>query len=148
MKKNDPKITDQEFLAILRKNAGLYARTVRAIKAEFGIVISRQGVRQRALTFPEELEDIAQEGCDIAEEGLTDLMRSASDRIKLRAIEVFLKAKAKDRGYYNRTQFEHTGNIGHTHSQIKEIPLEDLSKGARALLFEINIKRLNGGSDN
>ena len=100
------KLSDKEFLSALRESAGLYARTVRFIAKEYGITITRQGVRDRALKHPAELVDIKEQNKDIAEEGLYSLMRSKSERIKLRACTEYLSFQAKDRGYVKRTEID------------------------------------------
>lgn len=107
------KISDQQFLSILRENAGLYARTANAIKKQFGISYSRQAVRAKAEKFPEEIADIEEENLDIAEEGLMTLMRKGSESTRMRAIEVFLKNKGRKRGYNEKTEID---------LNIKEIP--------------------------
>lgn len=108
------KLSDKEFWAILRKNAGLYARTARAITAEYGMPYSRQAVRDRAESKPELLKDILEEGVDIAEEGLHELMRSILPNIRLKAIELFLKSKGKDRGYFDNTKQTLEGDVSVT----------------------------------
>lgn len=107
------KVAENQFWAMLRKNAGLYARTARAIEKEFGVSISRQAVRERAEANPELLRDILEETVDIAEEGLHDLMRSGVPNVRLRAIELYLKSKGKTRGYYekNETAHNHNGEV-------------------------------------
>jgi len=107
------KISDEQFLSVLRENAGLYARTARAIEKQFGVEYSRQAVRYRAEKFPEELTDIAEENLDIAEEGLLSLMRKGSESVRLRAIEIYLKTKGKRRGYVERSEVD---------VNVKEIP--------------------------
>ena len=104
------KISDKEFLAILRENGGLYARTAKAIENQFKIRYSRQAVRDRAVKFPEEVADIEEENVDIAEEGLHSLMRSENETVRLRAIELYLKTKGKKRGYIEKTEQEVTVN--------------------------------------
>jgi hypothetical protein len=97
------KLSDNEFLTILRENAGIYARTARAInKAYPGMKFTRQAVRQRAETFKDDLLDIQEENIDVAEEGLHSLMRSNNQSIKLKAINLFLQAKGRVRGYGDR----------------------------------------------
>lgn len=97
------KLSDQEFLAFLRENAGIYARTARAInKAYPSLGYTRQSVRNRSAKFKEELEDIQEQNIDIAEEGLHSLMRSKSPQVQLKAIDVFLRAKGRRRGYGDR----------------------------------------------
>lgn len=124
------KISDKEFLATLRECAGLYARTARMIEVEFGIKYSRQAVRARAEQFKEELEDIEQQNIDIAEEGLHSLMRSKNERVKLRAIELYLKTKGKKRGYIERQEVDHT-------SKGEKIQGIDYSKLSTSALREI-----------
>lgn len=106
------KLSEKEFWAILRKNAGLYARTARAIEKEFGISYTRQAVRARAEAKPEQLADILEESVDIAEEGLHDLMRSALPNVRLKAIELYLKTKGAHRGYTVKDSLTHSGEVG------------------------------------
>ena len=100
------KISDKEFLAILRENAALFSRTCRAIKKQFGIEYTRQAVRARALKHPEELQDIEEENIDVAEEGLHSLMRSKNERMRFLAIDLYLKTKGKKRGYTIKQEIE------------------------------------------
>lgn len=93
------RLSDKEFWTILRENAGLYARTARAIEKEFGISITRQSVRERAERKPNLLRDIHEQNLDLAEEGQHSLMRSKNERIRQKAIEFYLKTKGKERGY-------------------------------------------------
>lgn len=100
-------LTDDQFFACLRECAGLYARTVKTILKEYKVNISRQSVRERALKHPEILEDIKQENIDIAEEGLHTLMKSSKqERVRLRAIEIFLRTIGKGRGYVERQEVD------------------------------------------
>ena len=101
---NAKKISDEQFLSVLRENGGLFARTARAIEKQFNIKYSRQAVRDKADNFPEELLDIAEENLDIAEEGLLSIMRSKNEQVRLRAIELYLKTKGKKRGYIERQE--------------------------------------------
>ncbi len=103
------KISDKEFFAVLRENAGLYARTAKAIEKQFSVTYSRQAVRDRAEKFPDVLADINEENVDIAEEGLHSLIRSKNDNIRLRAIELYLKTKGKKRGYVEKQEVENSG---------------------------------------
>jgi len=100
------KISDKEFLTILRENAGLFSRTARAIQKQFGIEYTRQAVRERALKHPEILKDIEEENIDIAEEGLHSLMRSKNETIRLKAVELFLKTKGRRRGYSEKIEID------------------------------------------
>jgi hypothetical protein len=98
------KLTDAEFFAVLRENAGIYARTARAIEKQYGISYTRQSVKYRAELNPDELKDIEEQNIDIAEEGLHSLMRSTNERIKLKAIETYLKTKGRTRGYSDKLE--------------------------------------------
>jgi hypothetical protein len=114
------KLSDKEFWTILRKNAGLFARTARAIEKEFGISYSRQAVRERAEKQPDLLADILEETVDIAEEGLHDLMRSSLPNIKLKAIELYLKSKGSHRGYHQKEAVSHSGEVAVTVTFVDE----------------------------
>lgn len=100
------KLSDQQFWTTLRESAGIYAFTVRLIKEEYNIDITRQGVRDRALKRPEELKDIKEEGVDIAEEGLQSLMKSKNEAVRFKAIQLYLKTQGKDRGWIERQELD------------------------------------------
>lgn len=102
------RLSDKEFWTILRANAGLYARTARAIEKEFGITYSRQSVRDRAEKKPELLQDILEENLDLAEEGHISLMRSKNEKIRLNAITFYLRTKGKARGYVTQVDSDIT----------------------------------------
>ncbi len=114
------KISDKNFFAILRENAGLYARTARAIEKQLGIKYTRQSVKERAEKHPQILKDIEEEVLDIAEEGLNSVMRSRSESIKLDAIKFFLKNKGKVRGYVEKQNIEHS--LGDVPEWMKQSP--------------------------
>ena len=118
------KVSDNEFWEILRENAGIYARTARAIEKQFNIQYSRQAVKERAEKDSERLNDIREQNFDVAEEGLMSLMRSKAERIKLDSIKFYLERKGKDRGYSQRQEV--TGADGMpTNFQIEIIKRED-----------------------
>jgi hypothetical protein len=106
------RLSEKEFWAILRKNAGIYARTARAIFNEYGIEYSRQAVRDRALKKPEILKDIIEENLDVAEESLRSLMLSKNERIRFNAVEFYLRTKGRERGYIEKSINELTGKDG------------------------------------
>lgn len=105
------KISKKEFLTVLRKNGGLYARTAKVLAKEYGISYTRQGVAKRAQRYPEELKDIQEENIDVAEETLQDIMRRGSETNRLKACELFLKTVGKSRGYVEKQELEHSGGI-------------------------------------
>ena len=107
-------LTDDEFFQILRDNAGLYARTAKAVTETYGIPYSRQAVRERALKQPEILTDIEEEGLDLAEGGMRDLMISHNEDIKFKSCQFVLKTKGKKRGYVERTEVDVSGSLGIT----------------------------------
>ena len=108
------KLSSEEFWAGLRESAGLYARAVRLYKKEYGVVISRVGVRDRALKDPDQLKDIREQNLDIAEEGLHSLMRTKNENVKLRAIELFLKTQGRARGYVEKQEIDLDGDMNLT----------------------------------
>ncbi|MGZ3749632.1 MAG: hypothetical protein ACXVLT_07665 [Flavisolibacter sp.] len=93
------KLSDAEFWSALRANGGLYAKTARYIKSKYKVPYTRQAVKSRALSRPEDLEDIIEETSDVAEECLFTLIRTGQPSIRLAAIKIFLEAKGRDRGY-------------------------------------------------
>lgn len=102
----DIKISDEQFLSILRDNAGLFANTAKAIENQLGITYSRQAVRQRALEHPDELADIEEMSLDIAENAMNALMKSDSEDIKFKSSQFVLKTKGKRRGYIERSELD------------------------------------------
>lgn len=118
------KVSDKEFWDILRENAGLYARTGRAIEKQFNVSYSRQAVKDRAEKDMERLNDVKDQNFDVAEEGLHSLMRSENERIKLDSTKFYLERKGKDRGYSQRQEI--TGAEGMpTNFQIEIIENKD-----------------------
>jgi len=105
------KLSHNEFWAVLRESAGIYARASRIAKREYGVDITRIAIRDRALKDPEQLDDIREESVDIAEEGLHALMRSKNEPIRLKAVERFLKSKGKSRGWGDKQELDITGNM-------------------------------------
>lgn len=116
------KLSDEQFLSILRENGGLFAKTAEAIKKQFRVTYSRQAVRERALKFVDELEDIKEQNLDVAEEGLQTLMKSKNENVRLKAIELFLKTQGKNRGYTEKSE------IDHKFQGIKQLIIEPASK--------------------
>lgn len=96
------KLTSKQFFAILRENGGLFQKTAEAIKKQYNIDISRQGVRDRALKRPDILADIEESMIDVAEEGLHTLMKTAKASVKLNAIKLYLTTRGRSRGYQEK----------------------------------------------
>lgn len=99
MSKKVRKLSDKQFLAILRANGGLSSRTARAITDKYGFSYTRQSVEARKKKFPDEVFDIEEENLDVAEETIINIMRSNDRKTALRAADLYLKAKGKGRGY-------------------------------------------------
>jgi len=104
------KLSDKEFFAILRESGGLFARTAREIEKKYGISFSRQSARERALKYPEILEDIHEETLDIAEDGLHSIMKdeTINQGIRLTAILQYLRMRGRKRGYVERVEGDFT----------------------------------------
>lgn len=96
------KLSDAQFFGILRENAGLFARTARAIQTQYNVAYTRQAVQDRARKHPEILVDIDEENIDVAEEGLNSIMRSKSEKNRLEAVKFYLKHKGRKRGYIEK----------------------------------------------
>lgn len=105
------KINDKEFWAFLEANAGIFARTAKAIEKQLGIPYTRQAVRARAIQDPDRLREIEEQNLDVAEDALHSLMRDSDPRVKLKAVEMYLKAKGAQRGYYEKQTLDHSGKI-------------------------------------
>lgn len=104
-------IPDKQFWGILRQCAGNITECRDEILKQTGIQMSRQAVHQRATRQMEQLNDIRDEAVDAAEAGLMTLMKSKNQTIKIKAIELFLKAYGKKRGYGNTHQIEFNVNL-------------------------------------
>lgn len=94
-------LPDGQFWQMLEEAGGIYARAARLIERVYGISMSRQNVRQRALKDPERLNDIRENKIDHAEEVITDLLKSQNEAIRLRAAELLLTRHGRGiaRGY-------------------------------------------------
>lgn len=91
------KADKQKFLDMVKKTGGIIAPACRKF------VISRTTHYNWKKSDPEyaqEYEDCLQEEVDFGELALIKLVREGN----IRAIEFYLKAKAKDRGYYDKIQ--------------------------------------------
>jgi len=118
------KLSDNEFFAALRESAGLFSRTVRYIKKEYDVDITRQSVHTRAHKRPDILKDIEEQNIDVAEEGLHSIMRSKNESLRLKACLEFLSYKAKERGYI-KTVENINKNIG-DQLDISKLSVADL----------------------
>jgi len=97
MLKHNYKLTDEEFLDILRKNGGLFGPTAKAIQKKFKIAFSRQAVRERANKHPELLQEIQEEGIELAHLTFLELMKQTKDLgIRFKAARFYAQTKGKD----------------------------------------------------
>lgn len=135
VKMKKKRLSDKEFWAILRKNAGIYARTARAILDKYDIEYSRQAVRDRALKKPELLQDITEESLDVAEESLRSLMLSKNERVRFNAVEFFLRTKGRERGYVEKSINELLGKDGKDLFSNKSI--SDLEQELKKIMSKI-----------
>lgn len=110
----DIQLTEDEFLSILRANAGLFARTARAITETYGINYSRQAVRDRALNYKDVLEEIQEEGLDTAEFGMRELLVDPDKEIKFKSCKYVLGTLGKKRGYVERTEVNQVDTEGNS----------------------------------
>lgn len=99
-----PHLSESEFWTALREHAGIYARTAKAITEKYNIPYTRQGVKARAERYPERLQDIIDQNLDVAESELINLMQSKNQRVKLHAVEFYLRTKGRNRDYVERNE--------------------------------------------
>ena len=94
--KHNYKLNDEEFLAILRKNCGLFGPTAIAIQKKYKIPFSRQAVRDRANKYPELLQELQEEGIDQAHLTFLELMKQTKDpNIRFKAARFYAQTKGK-----------------------------------------------------
>jgi hypothetical protein len=98
------RLSKKEFWETLAEAGGLYARCARLIQEKFGIGYTRQAVRERAEKDPEKLFQIVETGLDLAEEKLQQLFDSKNERVRLKALQFYLRTKGRARGYSERTE--------------------------------------------
>lgn len=98
------KLDENQFWQILDANGGNFGATAKAIEKRFKISYSRQAVRQRALSKPDELNDIVESRLDDAESVMFDLLDSDDKRIKFEAARFILLTQGKSRGYTTRQE--------------------------------------------
>ena len=140
-------VPDEVFWAFLRNNNGNFARTARKINEDYGKgeqLITRQGVRQRAMRDKVTYQDIIEEAFDLAEEALLSLLRSTDERVRLKAAELFLtrNVRAMSRGWYSGNNSD-SANRGNTTNNI-QINVNNFSVEELKLYRDLG-KKLYGG---
>lgn len=98
------RLSKKEFWDALTEAGGLYARCARIIEEKHGFAITRQAVRERAEREPDRLMELVECSLDLAEEKLLQFFDSKNERIRLKAVEFYLRNKGKSRGYSERTE--------------------------------------------
>lgn len=98
------RLSKKEFWDCMAEAGGLYARCARLIEEKYGTSISRQSVRGRAEKDPDLLMQIVETGLDLAEEKLQQLFDSKNERVRLKALEFYLRTKGRSRGYAERKE--------------------------------------------
>lgn len=120
-KGTERKISEDEFIAFLTNNGGVYSRTADAITKHLRTVTgnpsatySRQAVKYRADKLPEGvLEDIEDSTWDLVAGGLVDSLKSIDQNIKLKAVQLGMK--------YLGHKYGVTEHKVHEHKNIKVI---------------------------
>lgn len=132
------KLTNEQFWAALEDANGLYSKCVELVKELYGIDISRQAVEQRATRNDESkarLKEIRQKVVDHAENRLFELVNHYDGNVSMKAIQLILKSKrAKDRGYNDKVEHEHTGEMS-----IKTVIVKTVAAGAKLASSERDV---------
>jgi protein-tyrosine phosphatase len=136
------KVTVEQLKSALIRTYGHVLPAIRVIKKEHDIDISRNAVYKRMQKHPsiKEAVDGALENLkDIAEHELARNITQGN----MTAIMFFLKIKAKDRGYVEKVEQEHTGEVKIEHTEtfdFSDWSDEDLDEYI-ALLEKIESKK-------
>lgn len=122
------KVTDEQLIDVIKKNAGLVNDIVKALKKEYGIDITRDAIYKRKENNPaiaEAFIEAEDEMLDIAESKLI----AAIKRGEMKPIMFYLRTKGKRRGYAERQEI--TGAEG------KPIEVDPLAKLSREELLQV-----------
>jgi len=98
------KVTDEQFWSALAENCGLYSKTMRAIKKQYGIDITRQAIKERAERDQARLDDIRDSVVEVAEDGIFSLAKDKSKYIRLEACSLIARTLGKNRGWVTRQE--------------------------------------------
>jgi hypothetical protein len=99
------KLSDEEFLAILKMNYCLYSDTAKAITQQYGIPYSRQAVQQRAARFSKEIKRYKAEISELAHRTVFEAIKQNQDmKLKYRA-SIYLLEKID-----NQSRDNHNGS--------------------------------------
>lgn len=98
--KYNNKVTDEQFLEALYENNGMYAATAKALEEKYTITLSRQAVRKRAESFPDDMKVIRGDiAMSLEHELIKCALQDKNMAVKIRAITFGLNALGKERGY-------------------------------------------------
>jgi len=97
------KVTDDQLIDAIMKNAGIVSGIMATLKKEYGIEITRNGIYERKYANPkiaEAFEEAENVIADVAENRLVEAIRNGN----FKAVTFYLKTKAKSRGYTERQE--------------------------------------------
>ena len=102
--KQNYKLTDKQFLAMLKENNGIFSRVAAAIQNKYGINYSRQAVFERSKKFAEELREIRESVMDYSEGRLMRIVidDDSDDKLGAKIATYMLESLGKERGYGQR----------------------------------------------
>jgi hypothetical protein len=96
--KGSHKLTDEQFIAELELNLGLYTQTARSIERHYGISFSRQAVYDRAMRLQRFKSDFRGTIMDNAKDTLFQVMNQpdADQKLKVKVALFLLGKKTND----------------------------------------------------
>ena len=97
------KVTDEQLIDAIKKNAGIVAGILTTLKTEYGIEISREAIYKQKERNPRVAAAFAE-----AEESVLDVAESkllkSIQKGELKAVMFYLRLKGKKRGYSERQE--------------------------------------------
>jgi hypothetical protein len=97
MSKSNYKLTDEEFLKILKENCGMYGLTAVAIQKKYGIPYTRQAVRDRAQRHPDFIKELEEENFEIVNLTFLELMKQKENLyVRLNSAKFYAATKCKE----------------------------------------------------
>ena len=122
------KVTEEQLIDAIKKNAGIVSGILTTLKKEYGIELSREAIYKRkesspavAAAFTEAEETVL----DVAESKLL----SAINKGEMKPIMFYLRTKGKRRGYAERQEI--------TGAECKPIEVDPLAKLSREELLQV-----------
>ncbi len=99
------KVSDNEFWEELRIQKGGFASTARALEKKYDVEYTRQAVEHRAKKDLDRLRSVKETITELVENIHFGLMMSEDEKIKIKAVQFYLRAKG---GYTDVTTIEVT----------------------------------------